>query len=127
MLRALIPVYMYISALCSPFIVHIDIRKLLALFSGWSQHSVAVWTATVVWWTIADLPIYSREGSAPQRGRGMRRYSMLYAFIYMYVYRICMIVEFIFQEKDLESFKDFVSRKRPDAIALAAESRCINM
>ena len=27
------------------------------------------------------------------------------------------------QEKDLQRFKDFVSRKRPDAIALAAESR----
>ena len=30
---------------------------------------------------------------------------------------------FLEQEKDLESFKDFVSRKRPEAIALAAESR----
>ena len=29
----------------------------------------------------------------------------------------------LLQEKDLESFKDFVSRKRPEAIALAAESR----
>ena len=31
----------------------------------------------------------------------------------------------LLQEKDLESFKDFVSRKRPEAIALAAESRYI--
>ena len=33
----------------------------------------------------------------------------------------------LLQEKDLESFKDFVSRKRPEAIALAAESRYIHI
>ena len=33
---------------------------------------------------------------------------------------VCVVLR---QEKDLESFKDFVSRKRPGAIAVAADSR----
>ena len=37
------------------------------------------------------------------------------------LYNACSLC--LLQEKDLESFKDFVSRKRPEAVALAAESR----